>query len=70
MDLTPASHTFLLTLGYTIFGLLVILGYGYLTWRGVTIAGAGQRQVVAGGLRGASHTGYRSFWYSGFHGGK
>ena len=55
---------------YAAFGLLVILGYGYATWKGVTIGGASQRQVVAGGLRGASHTGYRSFWYSGFHGGK
>ena len=56
---------------YAVFGLLVILTYGYATWRGVMLfGGASQRQVVAGGLRGASHTGYRSFWYSGFHGGK
>jgi hypothetical protein len=55
---------------YALFGLLVILGYSYVTWRGVTIGGAPQRQYVPGGLRGASHGGYRSFWYSGFHGGK
>jgi hypothetical protein len=56
--------------GYAIFGLLVILGYGYVGWRGVELMGSSHRQYVAGGLRGASHGGYRSFWYSGFHGGK
>lgn len=55
---------------YAIFGLLVILGYGYVGWRGVELMARGHRQYVAGGLRGASHGGYRSFWYSGYHGGK
>lgn len=55
---------------YALFGLMVICGAGFATWRGYSITGTSQRQFVAGGLRGASHTGYRSFWYSGFHGGK
>jgi hypothetical protein len=55
---------------YAAFGFLVLMGYSSLVWRGYAIASTTQRQYVAGGLRGASHGGYRSFWYSGFHGGK
>lgn len=55
---------------YTAFGLLLLVGYTSLVWRGYALGSTGQRQYVAGGLRGASHGGYRSFWYSGFHGGK
>lgn len=54
---------------YAVFGLLVVLGYGALVWIPV-IGGSTQRHYAPGGLRGAAHTGYRSFWYSGFHGGK
>jgi len=54
---------------YGIFGILVLTGFSFLTWRGIQ-PGTGQRKYVAGGLRGAAHGGYRSFWYSGFHGGK
>jgi hypothetical protein len=53
---------------YAIFGLTLLTGYSLVSWRGYTFAT--RRQTAAGGLRGASHTGYRSFWYSGFHGGK
>jgi len=55
---------------YAVFGLLVLGGYSTLVWRGYAITSPAQRQYVAGGLRGASHGGYRSFCYSGFHGGK
>lgn len=55
---------------YAAFGLLLLAGYSAVIWRGYEISTPGQRQYVGGGLRGASHGGYRSFWYSGFHGGK
>ncbi len=55
---------------YALFGAAVILGYGYVGWRGIEPMTRTHRQYVAGGLRGASHGGYRSFWYSGYHGGK
>lgn len=55
---------------YTALGLLLLTGYASAIWRGTQLSAPGQRQYVAGGLRGASHGGYRSFWYSGFHGGK
>lgn len=55
---------------YALFGLFVVAGTSLLNWRGFDFTPAAQRQYVAGGLRGASHGGYRSFWYSGFHGGK
>ena len=54
---------------YALFGIIVLAGFSYLTWFGIQ-PGMGKRQYVAGGLRGAAHGGYRSFWYSGFHGGK
>ncbi|HEX3108068.1 MAG TPA: hypothetical protein VHU41_03160 [Thermoanaerobaculia bacterium] len=54
---------------YAAFGILVLAGFSFVTWRGIQPA-MGQRKYVAGGLRGAAHGGYRSFWYSGFHGGK
>jgi hypothetical protein len=55
---------------YAAFGLLVVLGCSFVTWRGYALGGTHARQYVPGGLRGAAHSGYRSFWYSGFHGGK
>ena len=54
---------------YALFGILVLAGFSFVTWRGIQ-PGVGQRKYVAEGLRGAAHGGYRSFWYSGFHGGK
>lgn len=55
---------------YAVFGLLVVLGYSAAVWSGLAMTGPTHRQYVPGGLRGASHGGYRSFWYTGFHGGK
>jgi hypothetical protein len=54
---------------YGILGMLIVLGYGYADFRGLEL-GPSHRQTVPQGLRSASHGGYRSFWYSGFHGGK
>ncbi len=54
---------------YTIFSIAVIGGYGFIGWRGLELMPS-HRQTVAHGLRSASHGGYRSFWTSGFHGGK
>lgn len=54
---------------YTFFGLVVLLGYGYVDWRGLELTPS-HRKFVPQGLRSAGHSGYRSFWYSGFHGGK
>jgi hypothetical protein len=53
---------------YALFGLTLLAGDSIVGWRGYTFSN--NRQQVPGGLRGAAHTGYRSFWYSGFHGGK
>jgi len=55
---------------YAAWNLLVVSAYSGLLWFGVTFGGRQERHYVPGGLRGAAHTGYRSFWYSGFHGGK
>jgi len=54
---------------YTLFSIAVIGGYGFIGWRGLGIMPT-HRQYVPHGLRSASHGGYRSFWTSGFHGGK
>lgn len=54
---------------YTLFSILVIGGYGFIGWRGVEIRPS-HRQYAPHGLRSAPHGGYRSFWTSGFHGGK
>jgi hypothetical protein len=52
-----------------IVGLIVLSGYSYAEWRGLTIQ-TPQRTYIPHGLRSASHGGYRSYWSSGFHGGK
>ena len=54
---------------YAILGTLVIGAYGFTGWRGMEVSTT-KRTFVPQGLRAASHGGYRSFWYSGFHGGK
>jgi hypothetical protein len=53
---------------YAAFGLLVVLGYGWADLRGHEFSAAGRRTIPQS-ARGA-HGGYRSYWYSGFHGGK
>jgi hypothetical protein len=54
---------------YAILGSLIILGYGYVDWRGLELRPS-HRQFVPGGPRSARQGGYRSFWFSGYHGGK
>ena len=54
---------------YQVFGLLVLLGYSFVEWRGLNI-GLPRQQTSPQGLRAAAHGGHRSFWFSGFHGGK
>lgn len=50
-------------------GLIVLSGYAWTEWRGMTLQHP-ERQYIPHGLRSASHGGYRSYWTSGFHGGK
>ena len=54
---------------YTLFGIVVLLGYSYVDWRGLELTPS-HRTFHPQGLRSASHGGYRSFWFTGFHGGK
>jgi len=54
---------------YTLFSIVVIGGYSIIGWRGAGLRPT-HRQFVPHGLRSASHGGYRSFWFGGFHGGK
>ena len=54
---------------YAAFGLFVLLGYGFVDWRGLELT-PHKKQFVPHGLRSAAHGGYRSFWFSGYHGGK
>jgi len=55
---------------YLAFGLLVLLGYSYTAWRGLELQLVPRRTYTPQGLRSASHGGYRSYWFGGFHGGK
>lgn len=54
---------------YTIFGILTLLGYSFMEVRGLEFRRQ-RRELMAQGLRSAAHGGYRSYWSSGFHGGK
>ena len=54
---------------YMLFAAFILLGYSWLDWHGYELAPS-HRQFVPQGLRAASHGGYRSFWTSGYHGGK
>jgi len=54
---------------YWILGLFVVLGYGFVDYRGLELT-PHKKQFVPHGLRSAAHGGYRSFWFSGYHGGK
>ena len=53
---------------YFIFGLLVVVGYAYADLRGLEFRQT-KKGFVPQGVRG-THGGARSFWYSGYHGGK
>jgi hypothetical protein len=54
---------------YAIFGILIIAGYSFVSYRGMELT-PHKTQFVPHGLRSAAHGGYRSYWYSGYHGGK
>jgi hypothetical protein len=54
---------------YTLFGIIIIAGYAYIDLRGLELTPQ-HRQFVPQGLRAAAHGGYRSYWSSGYHGGK
>ena len=54
---------------FLVVGLIVLSGYAWAEWRGLTLQHS-QRQYIPHGLRSAPHGGYRSYWISGFHGGK
>jgi hypothetical protein len=53
---------------YALFGLAILLGYAFTDLRGVELRQT-TRSIAPAGLRGV-RGGSRSFWYSGFHGGK
>ncbi len=53
---------------YTLLGLVLVATYAIADFRGLELPMT-SRNVVPQGLRGA-RGGSRSFWYSGFHGGK
>ncbi len=54
---------------YMIFGLFIVLAYGFVDYRGLELTPR-RKQFVPHGLRSAAHGGYRSFWFIGYHGGK
>ena len=53
---------------YTVLGLILVAAYAIADLRGLEVPQT-TKSVAPQGLRGA-HGGSRSFWYSGFHGGK
>ncbi len=53
---------------YALFALLVIGGYGYAGWTGWEMRST-KRGFAPQSVRGA-HGGARSFWYTGYRGGK
>jgi hypothetical protein len=54
---------------YGIFAMIILATYAYVDARGLELT-PHKKQFVPHGLRSVSHGGYRSFWYSGYHGGK
>ena len=54
---------------YALFGIAIVAGYAFVDWRGLELRPT-RRQFAPQGLRGAAHGGYRSYWFSGYHGGK
>ncbi|MEO8380371.1 MAG: hypothetical protein ABI779_11965 [Acidobacteriota bacterium] len=53
---------------YILVALLIIGGYGYVSYRGMEVPKA-TKGVAPQGVRGA-HGGARTFWYGGYRGGK
>lgn len=53
---------------YALFGILIIAGYGFAAWNGLELRSA-RKGYAPAGIRGAQG-GARTFWYSGYHGGK
>jgi len=53
---------------YVLFALLVIGGYAYAGWTGREMRSS-KRGYAPQGVRG-THAGARSFWYTGYRGGK
>ncbi|HEY0143785.1 MAG TPA: hypothetical protein VGF48_23055 [Thermoanaerobaculia bacterium] len=53
---------------YAILGILIIGGYGFATLTGYELRSA-RKSYAPANIRGA-HSGARSFWYTGYHGGK
>jgi hypothetical protein len=52
-----------------VFAMIILASYAYIDLRGLELS-PHKKQFVPHGLRSVSHGGYRSFWYSGYHGGK
>jgi len=53
---------------YTLFGILILASYAWIDLHGYELT-PHKRNFAPKGVRG-SHGGYRSFWFSGYHGGK
>jgi hypothetical protein len=53
---------------YLLFGVLVIGGYGYSSWRGLELVKPKKQQLAPGGVRGATAGGV--YYRGGYRGGK
>jgi hypothetical protein len=53
---------------YALLGILIIAGYGFAAWTGFEFRSS-RKGYAPAGIRG-THSGARSFWYTGYHGGK
>lgn len=54
---------------YALIGILLIGGYGWAAWTGLELHRGRRGYAPQSGIRG-SQSGARSFWYTGYHGGK
>lgn len=55
---------------YTLFGIFILLGYAYVDFRGLELTPHKKQFVPQGASVRTVRHGYRSYWYSGYHGGK
>jgi hypothetical protein len=53
---------------YLLFGMVVIGGYGYVSWKGLELTGPKKQQLSPQGVRGT--TGGAVFYRGGYRGGK